>query len=281
MSLADPELSIRRFTVSELRRMKERGILPPQARIELLDGLLVDLPRPSARKIEVVRRLADLLAERLGAPVQGGEPIHPDAYATFDPNLMVHDWETLPLTAPYPLHRFSVEEYHRLGEIGILAAPGRYELLDGVVLEAAHRSPAQRLIDHVVDLLRERAGDAIVSVSDAVRLGPYSLPRPDVTVCHARQDRYRSGPPSGEDVVLAVDVWDGPSDVTHALRWPVYARWRIPIAWLIDPAGGAVHVGKEPSDRGYASTERYRSGETLSLPGPFHDVVLEVDDILG
>ncbi|MGH7323802.1 MAG: hypothetical protein ACREJ9_04050 [Candidatus Rokuibacteriota bacterium] len=77
MSLADPELTIRRFTVSELRRMKERGILPPQARIELLDGLLVDLPRPSARKIEVVRRLADLLAGRLGAPVQGGEPIHP------------------------------------------------------------------------------------------------------------------------------------------------------------------------------------------------------------
>ncbi len=83
---------IRRFTVSELGRMRETGILPPQARIELLGGVLVDLPRPSAREIEVTQRLAAMLVENFqDATVEAREPIHPEAYATFDPALMVHE----------------------------------------------------------------------------------------------------------------------------------------------------------------------------------------------
>ena len=58
-----PGLSLRRFTAAELHRMRETGILAPQARIELLAGVLVDLPRPSAREMEVTQRLATMLAE--------------------------------------------------------------------------------------------------------------------------------------------------------------------------------------------------------------------------
>jgi hypothetical protein len=36
MNRAGPELSIRRFTVSEFHRMRATGILPAQARVELL-----------------------------------------------------------------------------------------------------------------------------------------------------------------------------------------------------------------------------------------------------
>ena len=114
-------LSLRRFTVAELHRMREAGILAPQARIELLAGALVDVPRPSAREMEVTHRLAAMLAEHFeGATVEAREAIHPEAYALFDPTLMIHEWERFPLTAPYRLHRFSIEEYRRLMSQAVL-----------------------------------------------------------------------------------------------------------------------------------------------------------------
>jgi hypothetical protein len=49
------------------------------------------MPRPSARELEVTARLAEILAEGLDAAVLTGRPAHPEAYATFDAALMVHD----------------------------------------------------------------------------------------------------------------------------------------------------------------------------------------------
>jgi Uma2 family endonuclease len=281
VSLAGPELRIRRFTVSELRRMRTAGVLPAQARVELLEGVLVDVPRPSARKIAVIRRLADLVAEQLGAPVHEGEPIHPDAYATFDPEIMVHDWETLPATAPYRLHRFSIEEYHRLADVGILSTPNRYELLDGVVLEVARPLQyRQRRIHRIARVLRG-SGLGAVRVLEPVRLGPYSLPRIDLALCRERLDRSQPAPPTGEEVQLAVDLVDELSDVTQSLDWPVYARWGIQTAWLVDLRRGEVHIGREPSRRGYARVTTCRQGDRLEPHPALPDLAVAVGDLLG
>lgn len=261
--------------------MRAAGILPAQARVELLEGVLVDMPRPSPREIEVIHRLAEHLAEQLHAPIRGGEPIHPDAYATFDADLMVHDWAANPLTAPYRLHRFSVEEYHRLAEAGILPAPSRYELLDGVVLEAG-RPPADRhrRIHRIADLVRG-SGRGAVRALEPVRLGPYSLPRIDMAFCRERSDGYRLAPPTGEDVALALDLSDERSDVTERLDWPVYARWGIQTAWLLDPRRGEVRIGSEPSRNGYACVTTCGRGEQLDPPSALSDLAFGVDDLLG
>jgi hypothetical protein len=47
---------------------------------------------------------------------------------------MVHEWDELSLSAPWRLHRFSVDEYRRLIDAGILATPRDCQLLDGVVM---------------------------------------------------------------------------------------------------------------------------------------------------
>src|SRR5262245_35171837 len=126
-----------RFNVGQLHRMRDTGVLAPRARVELLDGILVDKHRPSARELEAIRRIAGVLAEHLDATIVfvAGEPNHPDGYATFDPTIMVHDWEHLPLTEPWPIHRFSLSEFDRMFETGILANAASLELLDGVVLD--------------------------------------------------------------------------------------------------------------------------------------------------
>ena len=283
MTVPRPNLRIPRFTVSPLHEMREAGILAARARVELLDGVLVDMPRPTEREMEITRRVAEVLTERLGnATVQPGEPFHPEAYATFDPTLMVHDWETLPLTRPYRLHRFSVDEYRSLVEAGVLPSQNRYELLDGVVLEAdPRRGRLRRRIEHAARLVRERVHSNIVRVREPVRLGPFSLLRPDVAVCRDRADGYRVGPPRGEDVVLALDVADDRADDISSLRWAVYARWEIRTTWLVDLQKSIVRVGQEPCRSDYARVETYRSGQTLRAPAAFADIVIGVGDLVG
>src|SRR4051812_22040122 len=46
-----------------------------------------------------------------------------------------------PANGSHPLRRFTVAEYHRLLEIGILQSGDPYELLEGLIVEKPKRSP--------------------------------------------------------------------------------------------------------------------------------------------
>ena len=259
------KLPLRRFSVSDLDTMRQTGILAPRARIELLEGVLIDLPRPGPRELETIQRVADVLAKRLGdSVVVTGEPIHPEAYAVFDPSIMVHEWDALPLSEPYPLHRFSTEEYSRLVDVGVLSESA-HQLVDGVVLTMRRRTPeVQRSLDRLVARLAKLAPRAVIRRGQPVRLGPYSLARPAVTICRGPADRYRSLPPRGEDVLLAIDIRDR-KDVARLVSWPVYARWGIAVAWVLD-GGKTLDVAREPSPHGYAHVTRHATGPRIPLP---------------
>jgi Uma2 family endonuclease len=53
-----------RFTVEEYHRLAEAGALGPDARVELIDGVIVDMTPISSRHQECVDRLTEILSER-------------------------------------------------------------------------------------------------------------------------------------------------------------------------------------------------------------------------
>ncbi len=53
------------------------------------------------------------------------------------------------LLSPFPIHRFTVEQYHRLGELGVLTPEDRVELLDGWIIN---------LVDQRVECYLQSAG---------------------------------------------------------------------------------------------------------------------------
>lgn len=59
-----------RLTVGEYLRMGEAGILPADARVELIDGEVVDMAPMRSRHAGVVRRLTALLARAAGERAQ-------------------------------------------------------------------------------------------------------------------------------------------------------------------------------------------------------------------
>jgi Uma2 family endonuclease len=106
-----------------------------------------------------------------------------------------------------PRHLWSVDDYHRMGDAGILTEADRVELIEGELVEMAPIGSEHIAASNTLTrLLVLAVGDNfIVSVGNPVRLTQRSEPQPDFTVLKPRDD-YRSIPPRPEDAVLVVEV---------------------------------------------------------------------------
>lgn len=110
-------------------------------------------------------------------------------------------------------HRFTVEDYHRMGEAGIIDRDDRVELIDGEIVEmtpngSRHASKVSRLNR----LLVRRVGDdAIVWPQIPIQLGDYSEPEPDLALVEPREDDYLERLPRARETRLVVEVFQDPS----------------------------------------------------------------------
>jgi Uma2 family endonuclease len=80
-----------RFNVSEYYRMAETGILAPDARVELIEGEIVDMAPIGVSHSSIQTRLAAVVAERLGrrAVIRHGLPVHLSDLSEPQPDLAI------------------------------------------------------------------------------------------------------------------------------------------------------------------------------------------------
>lgn len=80
-----------RLTVDEYYRMAEEGILAPDARVELINGVILDMAPIGNRHMGVVNHLTDLLthATRSFAIVQVQGPLRLGQYSAPQPDLLL------------------------------------------------------------------------------------------------------------------------------------------------------------------------------------------------
>ena len=177
---------------------------------------------------------------------------------------------------------FTVEEYHRMAEAGILTEDDRVELIEGEIVEMAPIGPSHAgRVDRLTELFVERlAGRAIVRVQNPVRLSQRSEPEPDLALVRRRPDFYTQAHPGPEDVFLVVEVMETSAEHDREEKLPLYAQAGIPEVWLVDLAAECIEVYRRPSPEGYEDLRRRCRGERLS-PQAFPDVELAVDEVLG
>ena len=88
--------------------------------------------------------------------------------------------------------KFTVAEYYRMGEVGILHHTERVELIDGVIIVMSpigppHFSGVNRLNRVFAEQARVRY---IVSVQNPVHLDDYGEPQPDLALLRPREDEH-------------------------------------------------------------------------------------------
>ncbi|MEG4577132.1 Uma2 family endonuclease [Microcoleus sp. N3A4] len=177
---------------------------------------------------------------------------------------------------------FTVQEYHLMGEAGILSEDDRVELIEGEIVQMAaigtrHASCVKRLIAVFSDLERRRA---IIGAQDPIQLTERTEPQPDIVLLQPRADYYATAHPVPSEVLLLVEVSDSTVDFDRDVKVPNYARAGIQEVWLWDLEINCLEVYRFPTANGYTSMQKFERGEMVA-PLAFPEFEVSVDFILG
>jgi Uma2 family endonuclease len=186
----------------------------------------------------------------------------------------------------HELRRWSVDDYARMGELGLLAHDQRVELVFG---EVFGRTP-QRTYHATAFALASKALDAALPPGCHLRhlaplvLRPYSEPEPDLSLVAGEIRDYVDAHPSRALMVLEVADTTLRLDLREKAR--LYASVGVPDYWVTDIRNRCVHVLREPVPDAtqrhgfrYASVRKHLPGETITpLAAP--DASIAVEDLL-
>src|SRR5262245_39273235 len=177
---------------------------------------------------------------------------------------------------------FTVEEYHRMADAGILKPHDRVELIRGEIVEM---SPIGRrhaaFVDNLTELLVTRlAGRAIVSVQNPVVMAADSEPQPDLKLLRRRPVPYKDVAAAAGDVLLLIEVAETSLRYDRTIKLALYAEAGVPEYWVVDASVEAIEVHRDPSADGYREVIRV-TGEGAVSPAAFSDVSMSLAKIFA
>jgi len=181
--------------------------------------------------------------------------------------------------------RFSIAEYHRLGELGFLAPVDRVELFPGEILIWAAKGSFPSvcnslLLGELYPLLRKRA---IVRGQEPIILSDDSEPEPDVVIARNRADRYLSSHPQPADILLVIEVSDSTLKYDRTTKLSLYAETGISNYWIFNLVDNQLEMHSEPYQKqnGSYSYQLQRvvlPNQTVVIPG-FPELSLDLSSV--
>jgi Uma2 family endonuclease len=178
-------------------------------------------------------------------------------------------------------HRFSVTDYHRMAETGVLRPDARVELLDGKIIDMSPIGPFHgglvKRLSRIFNLAAK--GRWIVSIQDPVRLNDHSEPEPDVMLLKPAADDYTSRHPQPEDVFLLIEVSDTTLEYDRGEKLPAYGRAGVAEVWIVNLNEATIEVYREPHFTGYGSKTVLRAGDQAA-PQVFPDASVNAGELL-
>jgi Uma2 family endonuclease len=178
-----------------------------------------------------------------------------------------------------PRHRWTVAEYHRMGEVGLLNEDSRVELIDGEIVEmapigSAHGGNVKRFIRLFSKVIGNKA---IIAAQDPVVLSGYAEPQPDISILRWRADDYEQSNPHPEDVLLLIEVADSTLRYDRDVKIPLYAKNGIPEVWLLDIPNRKLEIYREPINGEYRQRDCRQTGQIAPILCP--DAIIDLAEL--
>ena len=191
----------------------------------------------------------------------------------------------VPSAARAPIRRFTVDEYHRMIEVGILEEDDPVELLEGLILYKLTRTPPH---DVAVALAGKILGRLLpdgwhVRQQSAITTDD-SEPEPDIAVVRGDERSYSNRHPGPADVAVVIEVADTSLARDRLDKLRLYARAGISVHWIVNLIDGWIEVYANPSasgsTAGYGSHVDFKRGQSLPLEIGGRQLTVRVDDLL-
>ena len=169
--------------------------------------------------------------------------------------------------------RFTVEEYHRLAELGFFHEDDRIELIRGEIIQMAakgtpHTTCCRNLLEELAALV---IGRAKLQCQDPITLPSKSEPEPDFAILRKRADNYLSAHPTPEDILLVIEIADSTLKYDQETKLPLYAEAGISDYWIFNLVNNYLEAYCEPyqdsqGNFGYRMKRIVLPNQTIILP---------------
>ncbi len=176
--------------------------------------------------------------------------------------------------------RFSVDDYYKMIEMGMIEDYEKAEIIDGemvpkMTIGDRHAMAVNRLNRMLAAALSE---SIMLSVQNPLRIGDFDEPEPDIVLADlAKYDGKRHPQPA--ETLIVMEVADASLRNDRAVKLPMYAKAGIPEAWIVNLRDNAVEIHRRPDFDVYQEVKIFKSGERVRsflLP----DLNFEVDSII-
>jgi Uma2 family endonuclease len=176
---------------------------------------------------------------------------------------------------------FTVDEYYRMAEAGILKPEDRVELIDGEIIEMSpigqrHFGAVNRATRVFITVLGSRA---VVHAQGPLRLSNYTEPEPDVVLLKPRADDYSGKFPTADDAFLVLEIAETSLSYDRKVKVPRYAAAGIPEVWIENLKDDVLLIYRNLVGAAYSTSLVLGRGESVSLV-TLPDVVFSIDNLL-
>jgi Uma2 family endonuclease len=183
--------------------------------------------------------------------------------------------------AELPLKCWTVEDYHRMIQAGILTADDRVELLDGQIVEMVPQEPphASNTSSFGNNLVILFSGKAWIRTQLPISIAPNSEPEPDIAVVRIDDRCYRDRHPTPEDVFLVIEIADSTLYRDRNRKAKIYASAGIGEYWIVNVNARQVIVLREPQGDMYQSEQIFAASDRISAVA-FPEIDIELQHLL-
>jgi hypothetical protein len=157
-------------------------------------------------------------------------------------------WAPLPpAVPPFAVHRFTVDQYHKMIEIGVLSENDRVELIHGwIVAKMTLNPPHNYTVTALMELLQAlKIANSTIRVQQPVTTTD-SEPEPDVMLAGGTNATYKARNPKPSDVLLVVEVADSSLREDQTTKLELYAGAKVAVYWIVNLVDRRVEVYTQP-----------------------------------
>ncbi len=179
------------------------------------------------------------------------------------------------------LRLFTVAEYHKMIEAGIINEDDRVELLYGRIIEMSPKSAAHASVNEdVADVFKSKLKKkAVVRSQNPIILDDLSEPEPDIVIAKPPKSRYYKQHPSVSDVLLVMEIADTTLSKDRKTKGLAYSECGIPQYLLLNLKKKEIEDYRCPAKGGYENKRIYTAKESFSLVA-FPNVLIKVCELL-
>jgi Uma2 family endonuclease len=151
-----------------------------------------------------------------------------------------------PAIPPLPVRRFTVEEYHKLCEIGVITPNDRVELIHGwIVAKMGINPPHDYAVTALMEQLLALGASATVRVQQPITTAD-SEPEPDVVFAVGSKADYKTRQPKPAECIIVAEVADSSPHEDQTTKLTLYAGAKVAVYWIVNLVDRRVEVYTQP-----------------------------------